>query len=154
MKTTELDKCLRFGKAMVMNWDHPQPVWMLASEVYVAAKADADEHMKDLRVKLAAQDAELVRLRNDLCEIRRLAAACFIPSWRELIPARLDGLLFPVPTDDLNQDGQSELVRLREFAARMDAANEAHADLGDQGVYLVLIQALDDLDAKAKEGGT
>ena len=39
------------------------------------------------------------RLSAELQEIRTLAAACFIPSWRELIPARLDALLFPDPEE-------------------------------------------------------
>jgi hypothetical protein len=35
------------------------------------------------------------QLSAELQEIRTLAAACFIPSWREHIPARLEALLFP-----------------------------------------------------------
>ena len=42
-------------------------------------------------------------LNAELQEIRLLAAACFIPSWRELIPARLDALLFPVPTTETKE---------------------------------------------------
>lgn len=34
------------------------------------------------------------QLSAELQEIRTLAAACFIPSWRDLIPARLEALLF------------------------------------------------------------
>jgi hypothetical protein len=50
-----------------------------------------------------SHESDPEHLNAELQEIRLLAAACFIPSWRELIPARLDALLFPVPTTETKE---------------------------------------------------
>ena len=71
-----------------------KPMGNQAAAYNLAIKMARDEE-NVLAQRFISVTAEKNAREADLYEIRKLASACFIPSWRELIPTRLDALLFP-----------------------------------------------------------